>query len=121
MHDIEFACENDIDTSRMYGTLNLYNCFKWGGWNVNLNENTHFYQCRGYTTENEGTASINAGETSVTIAHGLPETPKKITLTPVTSTEGRVLWVSEKNSTHFKVSIDSTYTSQIRFEWYAEI
>jgi hypothetical protein len=120
-HDIEFACENDIDTSRMYGTLNLYNCFKWGKWNVNLNENTHFYQCGGYTTENEGTASINAGETSTTIAHGLPETPKKITLTPVTSTGGRVLWVSEKNSTHFKVSIDSAYTSQIRFEWYAEI
>ena len=75
----------------------------------------------GYITENSGTATITAGQTSVAVTHGLAATPTRVILTPTTDTAGRRYWVSAKGATTFTITIDSTYTSDITFDWRAQI
>ncbi|MHA1286991.1 MAG: right-handed parallel beta-helix repeat-containing protein [Candidatus Thorarchaeota archaeon] len=75
----------------------------------------------GYTTENSGTATITSGNTSVDVTHGLADTPTRVQLTPTTDTAGKRYWVSAKGSTTFTITIDSSHTADISFDWRAEI
>jgi len=75
----------------------------------------------GYTTENSGTATITSGNTSVDVTHELADTPTRVYLTPTTDTAGKRYWVSAKGSTTFTITIDSSHTADISFDWKAEV
>lgn len=75
----------------------------------------------GYVTENVGTATITAGQTSVTVPHGLASTPTRVQLTPSTNTTGKYYWVSAKAANSFIISIDSAAASGISFDWSAVV
>jgi len=67
----------------------------------------------------EGTATITAGNTSVTVSHrcSIANATYAIILTPTSDTGGKRYWISEKTSSTFTISIDSAYTSNITFDW----
>jgi parallel beta-helix repeat protein len=75
----------------------------------------------GYVTENSGTATITAGQTSVNVTHGLAAMPTRVQLTPTTDTAGKRYWISAKGATTFTITIDSTHTSDITFDWRAVV
>lgn len=72
----------------------------------------------GYVTENSGTATIPASQTSVTVNHGLAGIPTVITVTP----RGNIgsVWVSARNSTSFIITCGTAPTSDTIVDWYAE-
>jgi len=76
---------------------------------------------KGYITENSGTATITAGDTSVDVTHGLAATPTRVQLTPTTDTAGKRYWVSAKGDTTFTITIDSSHTADISFDWRAVV
>ena len=71
--------------------------------------------------KNSGTATITAGNTSVDVTHGLAGTPTRVYLTPTTDTAGKRYWVSAKGSTTFTITIDSSHTADISFDWLAQL
>jgi hypothetical protein len=75
----------------------------------------------GFVTANSGTATITSGQTYVNVTHALEETPGRVILTPTTDTGGKRFWVSAKSSSTFTITIDSTYTSNITFDWRATV
>jgi len=75
----------------------------------------------GYVTQNSGSATITAGQTSTTVNHGLHVTPARVILTPVTDTGGKRYWISAKTSSTFTITIDSIYASDISFDWFATV
>jgi len=92
-----------------------------GGAIINEGTNTNIQHNQGYTTENSGTATITAGNTSIDVTHGLAGTPTRVYLTPTTDTAGRRYWVSAKGSSTFTITIDSSHTADISFDWKAEM
>lgn len=73
----------------------------------------------GYTTENDGLATITAGQTTVEVSHGLVLTPTRVLLTPMTATGGKQYYVSAKTNSTFTITIDSEATADISFDWQA--
>jgi len=67
---------------------------------------------------NDGTATIKAGDTSVTVNHGLVATPSKILVTPYADTK---FWVSNKTSTSFDINIPAALGADADFDWEAEV
>ena len=118
IHDANFACSNDLDTSNMYGWMVLYDCFKWGSWNVNLNERTYFHHCKGYLTENWGTVTIRPGSFSVSFEHRLASTPSIVVLGPKGSLQG-LRW--DANETHITLSVDIAPSTATEVSWYARV
>ena len=72
----------------------------------------------GYATENSGTATITAGQTRVTVSHGLAATPTKVLLTPYGNIK---VWVENITSTSFDIVTDTAQTADIQVAWYAEV
>ena len=74
---------------------------------------------RGYTTENSGTATIASGSTSVTVAHGLANTPSKVIVTP----RGNVgaVWVSSRDTTNITIECETAPSADTLVDWYAEL
>jgi hypothetical protein len=68
---------------------------------------------------NRGTATIPAGTTSVTVAHGLAATPSKVIVTPRANIGS--VWVSARNSTHITISCSTAPTADTIVDWYAEV
>ncbi len=75
----------------------------------------------GYVTEATGTATITAGQTSVTVTHGLAKSATHVQLTPTTATSGKPYHSSAKTATTFTITIDSAAASDISFDWFAVI
>jgi len=75
----------------------------------------------GYKTESSGEATITTGNVNVTVPHGLTTTPTRIIISPITDTAGKRYWVSSRDSSNFLITIDSTHTSDISFDWKAEV
>ena len=73
----------------------------------------------GYTTENSGTATITAGNTSVTVAHGLVSTPSNVQVTPKTN-PGTYWWYTA-DATNIYIYIGSAQASDVTFDWKAEV
>lgn len=73
----------------------------------------------GYLTENSGTATIPANQTSVTVNHGLATTPGKVLVTP----RGNVgtVWVSARDATSFTVNCSTAPSADTIIDWYAEV
>ncbi len=80
-----------------------------------------FFNNTGYTTENSGTSTITAGQTSVTVTHGLAATPTRVQVTPTTATGGKDYYISAKTATTFTIDIDSAHTGDISFDWRATV
>jgi len=73
----------------------------------------------GYVTENSGTATIAAGTTSVTVAHGLSATPSKVIVTPRDNIGS--VWVSARDSTNITINCSTAPTTNVIVDWYAEV
>jgi len=73
-----------------------------------------------YVTENSGTATIPAGSTSVTVNHGLADTPTKVLVTPIGDPGGR-FWVANITSTSFDIVVATAPVADIDFCWQAEV
>lgn len=69
---------------------------------------------------NSGTATITAGNTSVTVSHGLVSTPSKVIVTPI-GDPGARFWVANKTATTFDIVVAAAPTADIQFDWEAEV
>jgi len=71
-----------------------------------------------YSTKT-GTATITAGNTSVTVPHGLSTTPTlaDISITPLDDLGGRSSWPSDPGVTNFKINLSSMDLSDHLFSW----
>jgi len=74
----------------------------------------------GYATENSGVATIPAGQTRVTVSHGLAKAPPKVLITPLGQPPGK-LWVENITSTSFDIVTDTAPTADLKVSWYAEV
>ncbi len=96
--------------------LDLLDCvpdYKIGGSGANFGKVIR----RSQYTYTYGTATITAGQTSKDVTHGLATTPTRVYLSPTTDTGGKRYWTSAKGSTTFTISIDSSYASDISFDY----
>jgi hypothetical protein len=71
--------------------------------------------CKGYVTENSGTATISAS-TSITFDHGLAGTPTHVECGFKTAGYGSWIWSATTTNITITVATSGTYT----FSWYAE-
>ena len=71
------------------------------------------------TTENSGEATITAGDTYVDVSHGLDITPdiNKIRITPKDNLNGRDYWISDVNSSTFRINISTSDSVDHTFGW----
>jgi len=81
---------------------------------------TLIYRREGYLSYNRGTATIPAGSTSVTVNHGLADTPSKVLVTPI-GDPGDRFWVANITSTSFDIVVATAPAADIRFYWQAEV
>jgi len=73
-----------------------------------------------YVVNKSGTgATITASGTSIEVTHGCSATPTKVIVSPTTLTGGKQFYVSAKTSTTFTITLDSSHTSDIVFDWIA--
>jgi hypothetical protein len=73
----------------------------------------------GYRTKNRGVATIPAGATSVTVAHGLASTPSKVVVTPRRNIGS--VWVPVRDATSFMINCSVPTTAPTLVDWEAEI
>ena len=85
-----------------------------GGSNYKVHHNI------GYVTENSGTATIPAGSTSVTVSHGLADTPSKVLVTPI-GDPGDRFWVANVGSSSFDIVVATAPSADTDFYWQAEL
>ena len=69
---------------------------------------------------NAGTATISAGETRVTVEHGLAYSPSRVLVTPI-GDPGDRFWVENVGSSSFDIVVATAPTSDIKFYWKAEV
>jgi len=112
---------------REYGDSTVYNIIenniirgvifsskiKWVGTETIVRHNI------GFVTENSGEAIITAGNTYVDVSHGLDITPdiNKIRITPKDNLNGRDYWISDVNSSIFRINISSSDSVDHTFGW----
>jgi len=86
-----------------------------------LNEaaDTVFCKNKGFVTENSGEVTIPADSTYVDVTHGLDITPdiNKIRITPKDNLNGRDYWISDVNSSTFRINISSSDSVDHTFGW----
>jgi len=85
----------------------------WSGSNTKVAFNI------GFVTENSGEVTIPAGSSYVDVTHGLDITPslKKIVLTPLDDLGGRSIWVSDANSSTFRINLSSVDSIDHTIGW----
>ncbi len=73
----------------------------------------------GVLSENQGSATITAGNTLVVVNHGLFSRPTKVIVTP----RGNIgsVWVSNVTPTQFTINCSISPDSDTQVDWYAEI
>jgi len=84
-----------------------------------LGSGSKVYSNYGFTTESSGEATITAGNTYVDVSHGLDITPdiNKIRITPKDNLNGRDYWISDVNSSTFRINISSSDSVDHTFGW----
>jgi len=77
------------------------------------------FKNEGFTSESSGEATITAGNTYVEVSHGLDITPdiNKIRITPKDNLNGRDYWISDVNSSTFRINISSSDSVDHIFGW----
>jgi len=82
--------------------------------------NTRVVNTRGYVTRNSGVATLPAGATSVTVAHGLAATPRVVKATPRSTAVGA--WaVTARNGTNFTITVETAPATDVDIDWEAEL
>jgi hypothetical protein len=73
----------------------------------------------GNPTTRTGSATINAGSTSVTVTHNLPDTPRRVIVTP----RGNMgaIWVTNVTSTSFTINVATAPSTNTQVDWYASV
>jgi len=88
---------------------------------INISGSGHIIKDNdGFVTENSGTATISAGNTSVTVSHGLADTPSKVLVTPI-GDPGDRYWVANIGASSFDIVVATAPTADIDFYWQAEV
>jgi parallel beta-helix repeat protein len=82
--------------------------------------NTVVRQNLGYVTENQGSATIPAGSSSVTVPHGLAKTPAIVTLGPRASQVSGA-YVSSRDATNITISVPAAVGAGASIDWYAQV
>jgi len=72
----------------------------------------------GYVTKNSGTATIPAGQTSVTFPHGLAGTPTSVVLGPTHDEVTDAVWSAD--DTNITITVPSAVSADRQISWYAE-
>lgn len=79
----------------------------------------------GWTTENNGTATVLSGTTSIAVSHGLSKTPnsRDIQVTPTNNLGSATkFWISSVGASTFTINVDvNPGASTATFVWQAEI
>lgn len=77
----------------------------------------------GFKTEARGRASIEAGQTSVTVEHGLVRRTDNstVTITPQTNIGNNSFWVSNITNSSFTVNLSSPIEDTFNFIWEAKM
>jgi hypothetical protein len=76
------------------------------------------------TTENNGTATLANGNTSVAVTHGLGVTPalEDIIVRPIEAWGSMTqFWISSPTSTQFTINVDQNPTQDVGFAWTASV
>jgi len=88
-----------------------------GTW-LNVPSGTKAVKDYTFVTQNSGTATIAAGTTSVTVAHGLSSPPNKVIVTPRANIGS--VWVSARDSTNITINCSTAPTANVVVDWEAE-
>lgn len=67
-----------------------------------------------------GTATVTAGSTYIDVAHNLGRTPENIQATPRVDMSGTAFWVSDVDSSTFRINIGSSLGVDAPFYWRIE-
>jgi hypothetical protein len=86
---------------------------------IKVGVNTIVRRNTNYATEASGVATIPAGQTRVTVSHGLALTPSKVLITPLGMPSGKI-WVENITSTSFDIVVDTAPIIDLQVAWYAE-
>ncbi len=73
---------------------------------------------RGWTTANQGAATIPAGGTSVVVTHGIVKAPDNITVSP-RGPDGVDFYVSSVTATTFTINVKVATTAAVSMNWMA--
>jgi len=124
-------CYDDQDTKTQATGINEYNSdYNLIVGNDCRGNNTHAIQYvgshtivadnLGYVNENEGSATIANGNISVTVNHGLADTPSNIQVTG-THSEVKDAYVTNPGATSFTIQVDSAVTADRVVHWRAKV
>jgi len=98
----------------------IYAMFNHGDKSIRVLGDIKLFRNPIYKTEASGVATIPAGQTRVTVSHGLASTPTKFQITPLGQPAGK-LWVENITSTSFDIVTDTAPTVDLKVSWYAEV
>lgn len=91
----------------------------------NTNTNLTFRHNHGFITENNGTATVTSGNTTIVVGHGLDRTPdlQDISVTPTNNLgNASLFWISTPTSTQFTINVDADPgATTATFVWTAAI
>ena len=107
------------------GSINRYELHMWENTTfsgtLNANDEYDIYNTKnGERSQNSGTATIHAGETSVTVPHSLIWIPRIVVVTGRHS-ETACAYVTYRNETHITITVPTPVTADREIDWYAEI
>jgi hypothetical protein len=107
------------------GNINRYELHMWENTTIsgtlNAEDKYDIYNTKtGERSQNSGTATIKAGETSVTVAHSLLWIPRIVVVTG-RDNETACAYVSYRNATHITITVSNPVTADREIDWYAEI
>jgi len=106
---IEGGTDNVLDVEAYWNNL--------GDWIFTAG--TYFLKgVRGLKTS--GVATLPAGSTSVTVAHGLVTTPKVVKVTPRDTAVGACA-VTARDATNFTIEVSTAPTVDVEIDWEAEV
>lgn len=70
-------------------------------------------------SSNWGEATVVAGSTTLTVSHGLSDTPANVQLTPESNIAGSY-WVSSIDSTSFSINLSEAQGGDVSFYWFCQ-
>ena len=85
----------------------------------NLLSGSPFYRCK--FTEYYASATVTTGNTFINITHLIHGIPASIVITAASNISGYVYYLSEINSTTFKINLNATASANKIFYWYARM
>jgi len=101
-----------IENNSLYGNVTAQASI--GSYVGNIIRRNH-----GFKTEASGSATVTAAIGNVVISHGLATIPTRVVLTPTSDFLGTRWWATNKASSSFTITLNTTISSNITFDWQA--